>query len=247
MTQHWILLRGLARGHGHWADFPHKLKLLNTNIEVELMEIPGNGTLCAEDTPLNSLEVIAKIRERSRLIKNKKKVNICGISLGGMVALKWAEIFPEEIESVVVVNSSLRQLSKFYQRLQVTSYMGLVRSFLAADSKTREELILSFTSNNVDRYKAFLNSFSEFSEEYPLRKINFFRQLVLANNIFIDAELKVPLKIICSKNDRLVNYLCSVELAKAFKAELNVHPTSGHDLPLDDPDWLASRILANQS
>jgi hypothetical protein len=42
--------------------------------------------------------------------------------------------------------------------------------------------------------------------------------------------------------DRLAHPTCSGRLAEALAAPLVVHPTAGHELPLDDPDWLLAQL-----
>jgi pimeloyl-ACP methyl ester carboxylesterase len=51
-----------------------------------------------------------------------------------------------------------------------------------------------------------------------------------------------PVLVLSSKDDRLVNPLCSARLASAWQAEHHEHPWAGHDLPHDDAGWLCQRI-----
>jgi len=44
--------------------------------------------------------------------------------------------------------------------------------------------------------------------------------------------------------DRLVSPSCSRAIARAFSAELAVHPTSGHDITLDAGPWVVEQLLA---
>jgi hypothetical protein len=39
-----------------------------------------------------------------------------------------------------------------------------------------------------------------------------------------------------------VNPSYSVKIAAAYRAQLAVHPSAGHDLTLDDPSWCAAQI-----
>lgn len=48
--------------------------------------------------------------------------------------------------------------------------------------------------------------------------------------------------LIASEQDRLVNVACSKTLASRWQIPLSLHPDAGHDLPLDDPDWLYEQI-----
>jgi predicted alpha/beta hydrolase family esterase len=52
----------------------------------------------------------------------------------------------------------------------------------------------------------------------------------------------VPLLVLASAADTLVDPRCSIRLAHAWDAELRTHPTAGHDLPLDDAEWVASEV-----
>ena len=44
--------------------------------------------------------------------------------------------------------------------------------------------------------------------------------------------------------DQLVDPACSAQLAAAWKADLEVHPEAGHDLPLDDGPWVVNQVRA---
>ncbi|MBL8992535.1 MAG: hypothetical protein JNM63_04295 [Spirochaetia bacterium] len=54
----------------------------------------------------------------------------------------------------------------------------------------------------------------------------------------------VPTLLVKSAHDRLINSKCSERLSKSLGFPIAVHPTAGHDLALDDPEWLIEKILA---
>jgi pimeloyl-ACP methyl ester carboxylesterase len=55
-------------------------------------------------------------------------------------------------------------------------------------------------------------------------------------------DLRVPTLILASHGDRLVDPDCSWNLARRLGANLVMHRTAGHDLTLDDPNWVANQI-----
>lgn len=246
MKQSWIFLRGLARGNGHWGDFPEKFKIALPEAELEMLEIPGNGTRHAEITPTDPILVINEIKKKSLILKKQEPIHLCGISLGGMVALKWASLYPGEISSLVLINTSLSQCSSFYQRLKPKCYFKIIKILLCFNPSHREKLILSMVSNNQVRASIFENVFTEYSKSHPISFKNLVRQIYLANQIQLDLPIMVPTKIITSQCDNLVNSVCSVSLAKANKTKVSIHPTAGHDLPLDDPEWLIEILSENK-
>jgi len=244
-NQNWVFLSGLTRGTPHWGDFPKIFKNLHPKINSEFLEIPGNGSLYLEETPINPEKVIQFLKNRSQFCQKNVPFNICGISLGGMIALKWAELYPQDICSVVIINSSLNQCSPFYQRLRLKNYYSILKGLFHTNSMYQEELILKITSNKFEETKRYLNLFSNFSKDHKVSKANFTKQLLLANNVLIHHFPNIPLKVICSKNDRLVNSICSDKIAIALNGLQIIHPTAGHDLPLDEPKWLSEHLVTS--
>jgi homoserine acetyltransferase len=52
----------------------------------------------------------------------------------------------------------------------------------------------------------------------------------------------VPILLLSSAADRMVDPECSRRIAEAFATAHEVHARAGHDLTLDDPSWCAERI-----
>lgn len=245
MSNRWIFLRGLTRGNIHWGDFPAMFLAKNPDAEVEYLEIPGNGLLSFEVTPLDPKFLIDLLKRKSHLARSNSTYHLCGISLGGMVALKWAELYPESIESVSVINSSLSQCSAFNKRLSPSNYLPLVKAIFEYDRYLQEEKILKLTSNSFEKNKKYLSSYAEFAVKHKVSTTNLVRQLILANNIQLQKFPKIKLKIFSSAQDRLVHSSCSVAIAKELSGRLSIHSTAGHDLPLDEPEWLIEQLLKN--
>ena len=58
-----------------------------------------------------------------------------------------------------------------------------------------------------------------------------------------DRQAGVPILLLASLGDRLVSPRCSERIARAWNAPLRMRPDAGHDLPLDDPDWVLGQLL----
>ncbi|MBC7712460.1 MAG: alpha/beta hydrolase [Rhizobacter sp.] len=241
----WVFLRGLTRGNIHWSEFPSVFKMINPNVEIEFLEIPGNGLCSNEKSPVNPEVLINVLRAKSRFVQNKETFNLCGISLGGMAAMKWAELNPAEVLSISIINSSLAQLSPFHKRLLPDNYETLLRTLFSNSKYVQEEMILKITSNKFEETKRNIESYASFSESHEVTKMNFIRQLILAKNIYIETLPLIPFKVISSLNDRLVDHSCSINIASKFGGTQFTHPTAGHDLPLDEPAWLSEILVKN--
>lgn len=245
MSNNWIFLRGLTRGNIHWGDFPDLFLAANPNAQVEYLEIPGNGSLSADQTPVHPEMVIDLLKSNSRLAQSNSTYHLGGISLGGMVALKWAQLDPSKIESVNVINSSLSQYSAFYQRLRPENYLPLLSAIFNHSTSEQEKIILRITSNKFEQNKKYLKAYAQFAAEHQVSRANFFRQLMLANNIQLPPIPNIRLNVLSAAQDRLVHPSCSQQIASGLKGKLIIHPSAGHDLPLDEPEWLIEQLMSN--
>lgn len=245
----YIGLRGLTRGNIHWGDFAQVLAAKDPQAIFIPLEMAGNGERANERSLIHPADVVYDLRSQlktklqDRGITEQIQVNIVSISLGGMIALKWAEMFPEEIENLFVINSSLKQLSSVQDRLFPKNYFRIIKMILFDDVSGEEENILRMTSNYYVLTKSYLPQFIQIRLKYKFHFLNFIRQLVLASRIKIGRQIKSKLVVIGSQNDRLVSWKCSQAIAASFKGQFYINKYSGHDLPLDDPEWLTQIIL----
>lgn len=236
----WILVRGLMRSQFHWKSFPEFLKEELQLQEVQTVELPGNGLLCAQKTPTSIDTAVKSIRNQISGTRSEA-FGIIGISLGGMLATRWAQLFPLEVSHLVLINSSSK-LSHFNQRLKPANYNGVLRHLLFGNPAASEEFILRATSNSEVFWRPQLSENIEFLTAHPMSVTNFFRQLKLAGQADFTKVPKAAKLVLTSKADRLVSYECSEKISQLWGCEIHYHETAGHDLPLDDAGWLVEKI-----
>lgn len=231
------LLRGLGRESGHWdAEF---LELMKSNFDVALLDYPGCGPFYKESFPSSSADLLAYLNKQI-----EAPVFLVAVSLGGMVALQWAEKFPENFLGMVLINSSASDLSPFYKRLMPTAVLGLLKAASHGRApQTAEQFIVELVSNNKSKHRTTIEQWTKIARQRPTQLKNVLRQLYMASRFKSpQAPLKMPLQILASKKDRLADPSCSESLAKKYNAPIAMHSTGGHDLMIDDPHWVAEQI-----
>ena len=80
----------------------------------------------------------------------------------------------------------------------------------------------------------------------PVSSGNAVRQLVAAARYCAPTAAPVDrVLLLGSQEDRLVSSQCSQAIAQAWglPLPLQLHPWAGHDLPLDDPQWVIDAVL----
>jgi pimeloyl-ACP methyl ester carboxylesterase len=237
MSKNWIFLRGLARGAGHWADFPQEVKSSFPEDRFEFLELPGNGRLFAEKSPVHIADMVRALRGQSEFVKNGESFQLVGVSLGGMIASAWAEEFPREVAGLCVVNSSAGNVGRPYERLKWKNIPKLLHAIVEKSVPRRERRVLEMVANSAPRREAVLPAWITETEQHPIRAANLWRQLLAAGEYRFPAKPPVPAWLLGSEQDHFVSVECTKRLAKMWQRPLFLHPWAGHDLPLDDFKW----------
>ncbi|RYF41811.1 MAG: alpha/beta hydrolase [Comamonadaceae bacterium] len=241
----WVLLRGLAREARHWGDFGNALAAqLGPAHRVLALDLPGNGVRHGETSPAT----VAAIAAAGRADLARRGIGppyvLVALSLGAMVALQWCDAASEELAGCVLLNTSLRGISPFWQRLQPRNYLPLAALLRPATPvEQREARLLELTSSQPEQHAAVLARWAAIARQYPVAPRNAMRQLLAAARYRPPVRAPaLPLLVLASQGDTLVSPQCSQRLAARWQAPLALHPWAGHDLPLDDPDWVLREI-----
>jgi pimeloyl-ACP methyl ester carboxylesterase len=239
----WILLRGLTRESRHWGSFPQLLQTRFPDSGIVTIDLPGAGSLYSQMSPLRIPDFADHCRNQALTHDLKPPYRLLAISLGAMVAVAWGIAHPDEIESIVLVNTSLRPHSPFHHRLRPGSYLALLGLTLSGSPRSREAGILELTSHGVVDRNAIIDEWVAIYREHPVSALNAIRQLLAAARYSAPKRpANAPILVVASKGDALVNPQCSMQLAKAWQTDYAEHPTAGHDLALDDGSWLADTV-----
>lgn len=240
----WVLLRGLSREARHWGSFPQTLQAALAGARVVAPDLPGFGARRDVRSPARIEAIMESVREELRAFGEASPVGLVGLSLGAMVATEWATRHPEEIAGCVLVNTSLAAFSPFYRRLRPRSYLRLARVALSGmPDREKESAILALTSSVGDPGGQVVEAWTAIRRDRPVSRADTLRQLFAAARYRGgESGPPVPTLVLASEGDRLVDPECSRVIAARWKADLAWHPTAGHDLPLDDGEWVAETI-----
>lgn len=240
----WVLIRGLAREHGHWGDFPQRLRRAMAPCEVLTPDLPGNGLRDQDASPTTVDAMADALALELARADHRPPYHVIALSLGAMVAVSWAHRHPDALARMVLINTSMRPFNPFYQRLRPAAWPAFIGAALPGRSaKDRERAILAVTSNDTRARTRALPDWTQIAQARPVAGANLLRQLWAAAR-FSAPELPppVPTLVLASTQDRLAAVQCSRTLAARWHQPLVEHPDAGHDLPLDAGDWVIEQI-----
>jgi pimeloyl-ACP methyl ester carboxylesterase len=242
----WVLLRGLMREVRHWGEFPALFQNTLGAQNMVALDFPGNGSLHAQTSATSVAEMANYCHTQLRQLGYMPPYCVLALSLGAMVAVAWSELYPDDLEKMVLINTSLASYNPFYHRLRPASYPALIRQLLFGTADQYESLILRLTStlkNHSEHKQTILDQWTSYALEHPVTLANGLRQLRAAASYRAKPSApSVPVLLLAGQQDELVNAKCSLVMAQRWRCAIRLHPTAGHDLPLDDGEWVSQQI-----
>ncbi|HVE09152.1 MAG TPA: alpha/beta hydrolase [Paraburkholderia sp.] len=242
----WILLRGLTREARHWGALPALLHDALDGARIVPIDLPGNGEFASLRSYANVPDMVGFVRLALLQSGVPGPYRVLAMSLGGMVAIDWAQRHPHEIAQLVLINTSMRPFSRMHERLRPRAWPTLLRIARAwGDAPAAEAEIHALTCNARQAQAADVAAWAQIRRSAPVSRANALRQLAAA--AAFRAAPTAPqsaVLVLSSDGDGLVNPLCSVSLARAWNALHRRHAWAGHDLPHDDPAWTVRQVRA---
>jgi pimeloyl-ACP methyl ester carboxylesterase len=233
-------LRGLGRERRHWFEFPRRLAEC-LGAQAHTVDLPGMGERRGEPDRYSVADIARDVRQRLGEHARESPWGVLGVSLGGMVAISLAAQWPSGVSHVVAVNSSSR-LSSTRERLRPAALAQLFRALVWLAPEARERCLYALTTNSPEQdVVRWAMQAAEFGLDQPARGGALVCQLVAGARFFPRAIVQ-PVLVLSGAGDRLVSPACSLALARHLGAAHKLHPTAGHDLPLEDPDWVLEQM-----
>ncbi|MBM4281359.1 MAG: alpha/beta hydrolase [Deltaproteobacteria bacterium] len=247
----WLLLRGLTRERRHWLDFPaffvdHVRGPDAGPTDVITLDLPGFGTQRELPVPPTVEGFVEDIRARLQpLVRPGEPLGLVAVSLGGIVALTWLARYPQDFVCGAVINASMGDLSPLWQRMRPHNWPKIVAA-LVMGVHARERMLLGMTRHQGNLDQDALRHV-EFAATAPPAKRAFLGQLTAAIKVKAPSSITVPTFVLTSHGDELVSWRCSEAIAQLLSLPLKVHEgqgtqAAGHDLALDDPQWVCNRL-----
>ncbi len=255
----WLLLRGLVREQRHWREFKN-IFAQKTGARIYTLDHPGIGTEVGTDCPSTVSAIMRDDRERFTHLRKvvldqtgDSDWALCSISLGSMVALQWAAEYSNDFSKIVITNTSAKPLCTTFERFIPKNILNLPKFFFNKNKFKRERTILEMTANmhSKSSLDEIASEYAQFALEHDKFKKTGLAQLVAGSCFVIPETLyhshgkQNSWLVLNSRNDRLVHTNCSQKIAEFLNAPIYFHEKAGHDLSLDDPQWMADTIIKN--
>lgn len=197
-----LMIPGLGAGNWLWAKNLHQLAKFFTLI---LPELRGSGRSDKPDQ-LYKIEMFATDLKLVLEQLELPQVHVLGASLGGFVAQYFAAAWPERVNKLILVSTSLGGQCQIGPEGDILSRIIRPRGKTSRE-RLEEAYALNFSADFRERHPEELERITEWRTQYPQPEHIYYRQL-LAGNAYDGAEraakILAPTLICAGKDDPLV-------------------------------------------
>ena len=239
----WVFLRGIIRQHRHWEDFPARFQKAFPDAQLLLPDFPGNGDLHDHESCSSIADMVTSLRTDLHGRGLQGPVCLLAVSLGAMVGIEWMRQHPEDIERAVLINTSMPGLSRVTERLRREAWTDILKTLMFISHEERERIFVELTSNLYPEKERLVERWAGYARAQPTTRMNALRQLFAATTWRPpESRPHEHVLLLQSLGDHVSDPVCTTRIADCWRWPLVSHPTAGHDLTLDDPDWVIAQI-----
>lgn len=234
-----ILLHGWGFSSRIWRPLMQALHARGCD-DVFVIDMPGFGSAYHESCA--SLEqvldtIVEQLPERSVL---------CGWSLGGMLALKIAERWPEKIAHLITIGSNLHFTAEDnWPGMPLADYQQFCQRFFAQPEKTWQRFLALQTRNddNAEQASTALECLADYSAIQPDTAEKMLALLGEIDNRIAFATLTVPGLHILGEQDAITPVAIAPLLRELNATQtVQILPGSAHAMPVSRTAQLATSI-----
>jgi pimeloyl-ACP methyl ester carboxylesterase len=239
-----VLLRGLGRWSDHWLGFDDVLAARGYRV----ITIDNRGFGKSRQIPVGKGAEIRLFAEDAASVIAREApygAHVIGTSLGGMIGLALAATRPQLIRSLTIINSSVAASGK--RRLSARGVMALAHVALGLNKGYMRLAHSLLGKNSPQELRGQLAAkWSAIDVVTPLTLKTVMRQISAARKfkgLVEAAAIRCPVMVVKSESDLFVDPANSDFIHRQIKgATLVSHPSAGHEITFEAPDWLSSEI-----
>lgn len=236
-----VLLRGLGRSSGFWLEFTEKLAMER---EVVCIDLLGTG-LSRSSLGRSRIADFAQDVSHTLRLLGYTRVDLVGISLGGMVAIEVAADSGLVNRLAIFASSSLGHSQT---RIFPKALMALLWSLRKKTPSNAELAPYLVSRSTLNMRPSLPNEWDELWRQEGFRLIPVLRQLFAAalfRGKASIAKMDIPILFMASKGDLLVPWQNTVKLWECAKfGQLVLLENYGHDFPTEAPDVVIEHLRA---
>jgi pimeloyl-ACP methyl ester carboxylesterase len=212
-----VLLHGYLENKNMWNEIAAALSIKNRIITIDLLGHGATACMGYIHTMEDQAAIVWAVLQQLKI----RKHFIVGHSMGGYVALAFAELYPEKIKGLVLINSTTRADSDERKANRDRAIKAVKKDYVTA---VRLSIANLFSAANREKLTAEIEQIKKEALQTPLQGII---ASLEGMKIRIDREVLLhfgpyPKMLVLGKNDPVLNFNETVDQIENTATELVV-------------------------
>ncbi len=239
---HIVLLHGIGASTFTWRFLVGKLAQNYTVTAIDLLgfglsDKPKNFSYSIDDQCLILNEFFNKF--------NMKQIRIIASSMGGAIGLWYAKLNPQRVFEVVTISPALDPSFLRFD-LQKLQFLGPMVSPLVTRAFIRQVMKRVVNRSDLINDETVEAYYSPYSKPDAIQ--SFIKSISVLRDTRLPGGLKgmtTPVLMIWGAQDKVVPVSVGKSIQKKLpQVQLLTHPTAGHHVMEEDPDWVFEQVSA---
>ena len=233
-----VLLHGFLENKTMWKDLAPSLAKKNRVIAIDLLGHGETDCLGYVHSMEENAEIVKTILSHLRI----RKAIFIGHSMGGYVALAFAELYPETIKGIVLLNSTAKEDSEERKINRDRAIKAVKQNYI---NFVRMSITNLFNENNRDRLENEIEKVKLAALKTPLQGIvaTLEGMKIRKNRQFILKETDFPKLLILGKKDGVLIYDENISQIENTNTKLITFP-DGHMSHIENKEELEKVIIS---
>jgi len=232
-----VLLHGFLENKTMWKDLAPSLAKKNRVIAIDLLGHGETDCLGYVHSMEENAEIVKTILSHLRI----RKAIFIGHSMGGYVALAFAELYPDTIKGIVLLNSTAKEDSEERKINRDRAIKAVKQNYI---NFVRMSITNLFNENNRDRLENEIEKVKLAALKTPLQGIvaTLEGMKIRKNRQFILKETDFPKLLILGKKDGVLIYDENISQIENTSTKLITFP-DGHMSHIENKEELEKVII----
>jgi pimeloyl-ACP methyl ester carboxylesterase len=232
-----ILLHGFLENQKMWQDLVPELSKRNRVITIDLLGHGETECLGYVHSMEENAEVVKAVLSKLRI----RKAIFVGHSMGGYVTLAFAELFPEKMKGLVLLNSTSKDDSLEKKQNRDRAIKAVKKEY---ETFIRLSITNLFNPDNRERLQKEIESVKIQALKTPLQGIvaSLEGMKIRKDRSFILQNIDYPKVLILGKKDPVLNYIDHLKQIEGTTSQLVSFP-DGHMSHIENREELKTVLL----
>jgi pimeloyl-ACP methyl ester carboxylesterase len=232
-----VLLHGFLENKTMWNDLAQILSSKNRIITIDLLGHGETECLGYVHSMEENAEIVKTVLSKLRI----RNAILIGHSMGGYVALAFAELYSENVKGIVLMNSTAKEDSSERKQNRDRAITAVKQNYV---NFIRISIANLFSENNRERLKKEIETVKLEALKTPLQGIiaSLEGMKIRKDRQFMLREITCPALIILGEKDPVLAYEETKLQIKNTKVKL-ITFADGHMSPIENREELALVLL----